>query len=228
MKEFRFAVGQVDGNRSGSWKLWTQGDEAYLLQHGVTARHHKFSFHKTGNCRWALINPKLTGSERAILEWTRDPVPEVGSGQGCLLLSVTFPTNHLSTSREIALRKLHWIDRAPTGWAVHVELVLTQESQPKIIEWFDIGHHRRLLAYLRLRSGMHVCAAASVHHCGPVELRIPGKPVKPGQVFGEMYFPDKDEQNIGRPIRLVMMRGSTTPPDVWELGGREVTPLALL
>ena len=52
-KEFRFAIGEAAGKQSSSWKLWTQGDEVYLLQRGPIAKHQKFSFHRTGNCRWA-------------------------------------------------------------------------------------------------------------------------------------------------------------------------------
>jgi hypothetical protein len=57
---------------------------------------------------------------------------------------------------------------------------------------------------------------------------MPREPVKPGQVFGDVLFPDKDTQNTGRPIRMVMMSGTDKPPTVWELGGYELKPLILL
>ena len=57
----RFALGYAGGLQSCLWKLCTQGDEAYLLQGGVTSKHQKFSFHKSGNCRWARIEPGVSG-----------------------------------------------------------------------------------------------------------------------------------------------------------------------
>ena len=162
MEEYRFAVGRVDNSQSSSWKLWTQGNETYLLQRGISAKHHNFSFHSTGNCLWAEINPKLRGSERAILEWSRDPVPEVGSGQGCLLVSMTFPTSHLSAPRATKFGNFSWIDPAPPDRAVHVEVVLTQEGRTTVEMLFGASGHRQLLAYLKLRNGMHICAAASI------------------------------------------------------------------
>jgi hypothetical protein len=225
LEEFRFAVGRVGGSQSASWKLWTQGNETYLLQRGISAKHQKFSFHSSGNCRWAEINPKLRGSERAILEWTRDQVREVGHGQGCLLASVTFPTNHLSAPRGTTFGKLSWIDPAPPGRAVHVEVFLTQEGPMTIEKLFGVSGHRQLLACLKLRNGMHICAAASIVDCGPVDLMVPGKPSVSGQIFGEVSFPDKDDRNTGRPIRMVLMGGNARPPHVWELGGFETNLL---
>jgi hypothetical protein len=229
--EFRFAVGSVHGPQSASWKLWTQGDEAYLLQRGRTARDQKFSFHhKTpGACRWALIDPKRSGSERVLLEWSRGPVPNLGSGEGCLLLSLFFPTNHLSASREaIPNKRLCWITQALAGQAVRVDIIITHEHKTTVENIFDEYRARKLLSFHRLRNGtQHICSIASVVDCGPVELRVPGEPVKPRQVFGELSFPDNDKENTGRPIRMIMMGHKTNPPNVWELGGYQVKPLAV-
>ena len=228
--EFRFAVGRPDGPQSLSWKFWTQGDEAYLLNRGGMAKFYKFSFHKLvadkpANCRWAEINPKLKGSERAVLEWTCDPAPDTGSGQGRLLLSLTFPTNHLSAPRGATSNKLSWVAPSPPDEALQVEVVLIRETRVAINKLLAISEHRQLLSCHSLRSGMHVCLIASAFDCGPVEMSVPGTPVKPGQIFGELSFPDKDEQNTGRPIRMVMMSGSAIPPPIWELGGYEVKSL---
>jgi hypothetical protein len=229
VSEFRFAVGSVRGPQSASWKLWTQGDEAYLLQRGRTAGDQKFSFHhKTGACRWALIDPKRSGSERVLLEWNRDPVPDIGSGRGSLLLSVLFPTNHLSAPRGEIRKKLHWIAPAPAGQAVLVDIIITHETETTIHNIFYEYRVRHLLSFHRLRNGaQHICSIASVVDCGRVEIKIPREPVKPRQVFGELFFPDNDTENTGRPVRMIMMGHKTNPPSVWELGGYEVKPLAV-
>ena len=223
MKEFRFAVGGAAAKRSSSWKLWTQGDEAYLLQHGPTAKHQKFSFHRSGNCRWAEINARRSGAERVILEWARDPVPREGGGQGSLLLSIFFPTNHLSDPQAAADKRVRWIEPAPDGKALQLTLIVTKEPKDTIQKAF-VGGASKLLCCLPLRSGMHLCASAIHADCGPVEIRVPGEPKKPSQVFGELFFPNEDTSNSGRPIRMVLIQHKGAPPSVWELGGYRVTP----
>lgn len=226
MKEYRFVVGRIGTNQSSSWKVWVQGNEAYLLQRGIAAKHTKFSFHSTGNCRWAQINPSLNGRQRVILEWTRDPVPDAGLGKGSLLLTLVFPTDHLSSFRELGDEKLHWIEPAEPGYGICIQFMLTKEDPNDIRNIFKESQHGQLLACQQLRNGMHLCATKSIRECGPIDLVVPKDPVLPGQVFGEMRFPDRDEQNTGRPARMVLMDGNTTPPDVWELGGYEITRLA--
>lgn len=205
-----------------------QGDETYLLQRGIGAKHHKFSFHKSRNCRWAQIEPGRSGSERCIFEWTRSPIATAGSSQAVPLLSMTFPTNHLSAGRRESHRKMHWLEPAPCGWAVYVEILLTNESPAVVDDFFRANHshsdrdqHRHLFGALKLRSGAHVCVASSVFDCGPVDLRVPGEPRIPGQLFGDVHFPDQDDQKTGRPIRMLLMTDKAVPPVIWELGGYE-------
>jgi hypothetical protein len=142
-------------------------------------------------------------------------------------LSIIFPTNHLSGPREaIPLKKLHWIAPAPADYAVRVDIIMTRETQTTIDHIFGMYRDRQLLSSHTLRNdAQHVCSIASVVECGPVELKIPGEPVKPGQVFGELSFPDNDKYNTGRPVRMIMMGDKINPPHVWELGGYEVSRL---
>lgn len=214
----RFAVGQPAGLQSSSWKLWTQGDEAYCLQRGMGARHHKFSFHKSGNCRWAMIRPGMSGAERAMLQWQREPIPPTGSGQASLLLLIAFPTNHLSAPQTEERKGIRWIDPAPLGWAVMIEILMTTEDSGTIERSFDKSGERQLLYCQTLRNGMRLCAAASLFDCGPVNLNAPCTDA-PGTVFGDLVFPDRDEENTGRPVRMIFMPSKDLPPTVWELGG---------
>ena len=224
--DLRFVVGRRDGPQSAHWKFWTQGDEAYLLQQGPMATRCKFSFHKSGNCRWAQINPHMKGSERAMLEWMRGPIPDLGSGQACLLLSIVFPTTHLSGPRATKFKKTCWIDPADAGQAVQLQILMTQERPATIAKLLDRNEHCRLIGCLTLRNGAVVAVSASAVDCGPVELEMPGIPGVQEQVFGQLSFPEADERNTGRPIRLIMMSQNTIPPTLWELGGYEVRALA--
>lgn len=69
----RFAVGNEKDVRSSVWRLWSSGNDLYLA-----ARSHahisKFSFHKSGNYRFA-INEKIErendATDRALYKWNR-------------------------------------------------------------------------------------------------------------------------------------------------------------
>ena len=222
---FRFAVGEPDAPQSSDWKLWKQGEEAYLLQRSM-GKVHKFSFHKSGICRWAQIDETQDGSDRAILKWKRDPIPGPGSNQACLLLSVCFPTNHLSSRAADDPDKLYWIKPASFGRAVEVEISLTMEDQTKVKSLLEKRGERRVVFCKTLRNGVNLFAAARHVDCGPVALRIPAKPLQPGQIFGDLEFPDIDCEDTGRPVRLLISTpGLHLTPIVWELGGYEASKL---
>src|SRR5215217_3516561 len=95
--KYRFAVGSQNGAHSGSWKLWSHGDEVYLADRYM-AHKQKFSFHKSGENRRAFIHESTDGSDRAFAKWRRGPTPPAGGGEATLLIGVIFPTNHLSTA----------------------------------------------------------------------------------------------------------------------------------
>ncbi|HEY5380289.1 MAG TPA: hypothetical protein VIJ78_12240 [Pseudolabrys sp.] len=54
-KEIRFAVGSREDVRSSVWMLWTNRDDLYLAARS-TAGLSKISFHKSGVCRYAVVN----------------------------------------------------------------------------------------------------------------------------------------------------------------------------
>lgn len=221
----RFAVGCAGGPQSSSWKLWAQGDEAYLLQRGVIAQYQKFSFHKSGNCRWAKIQAGLSGAERVNLEWQRDVVASTGAGQGSLLLSMAFPTNHLSAPTSKKKKQIRWIEPAPRGRAVMIELFVINEDRQTVEQLLAVSGERQLLYCCSLRSGLRLCAAASQFDCGVVEINMPLAPSGSGAVFREMRFPDNDGRATGRPVRLVLMPQKHLPPTVWELGGYQTATI---
>lgn len=222
---FRFAIGHPGGQQSSSWKLWGQGDEAYLLQRGVISQHVKFSFHRSGNCRWAMIQRGVSGAHRAILEWQRNAVPPKGSGQGSLLLSLAFPTNHLSAPQAIEERQTRWINPAPIGQGILIEIFVAYEEKA-VIEQLSAGGPRHLLYFHKLRNSLGLCAVTSQFNCGPINISMPAA-LGTGSVFGEMNFPDYDECSTNRPVRIVIMQGKNLPPVVWELGGYEVAKINL-
>jgi hypothetical protein len=212
---FRFAVGLPDGPRSSSWRLWSQGDEAYLLQRGISANKVKFSFHKTGNCRWAQINHKKSGRERAIIEWDRG---ELKSGYATPLVSLVFPTNHLSSLRKkIKETETTWFIPAKAGNAVSFEVFLSKDPLPQAQT--SLGNSKKIVYSTFLRNGANLFVTISDFKCGPINLKMPAEPRMSGQVFGDLVFPDIDIKKTGRPIRMVVVGDKNVPPQAWELGG---------
>jgi adenylate cyclase len=195
-----------------------QGEEAYLLQRTM-GRVHKFSFHKSGICNWAQIEERRDGSDRAMLKWRRDPLPEAGSGLACVLMTLVFPTNHLSARAAEDPDRLYWIKPASGGRAVAVEISLTREDETTVKSLFGESGKRELVFCEALRQGANLFAAVTHFDCGPVSLRVPAKPVLPGQIFGDLELPDIDCESTGRPIRMLVALSAHLPPIVWELGG---------
>ncbi|MBX9699533.1 MAG: hypothetical protein K2X74_08850 [Acetobacteraceae bacterium] len=219
MMVYRFAVGEPGLRSSHHWKLWAHNDDAYLLTRS-TGRFHKFSFHRSGICRWAEVRPRDDGRDRCMLKWSRDPVPPAGQSGVALLVSLIFPTNHLST-RSDGDPRISWILPAPVDSATVVEIGLTAERAEDVARICLQSGVRELLHFQSLRRQDHLIATRRVVECGPVELKAPGDPGVPGQLFGDMVFPNKDHANTGRPIRMILFARDQVPPVIWELGGYE-------
>jgi len=222
-RQFRFCVGLEGRLGSSCWKLWVQGEEVYLLQVGA-ANPSKVSFHKSGNCRWALVKgvEPIGGGDRATSKWRRDPIPPSGSGKACVLIRLAFPTRHLATKNIPTDKRIQWLDPAPDGQALGISISLTKEPESRVKELLSHEGSERLVFLTKTRSGISLVATAVPFECGVVELSIPGTPRVPGQVFDDVMFPDIDTKGTGRTVRLTTMWGKEVPPTVWELGGYKV------
>ena len=225
--KFRFVIGIPGESQSSSWKLWTQGDETYMVSRR-SGSINKFSFHSSGICRWALTQERTDGGDLAMLKWKRGTIAGTGSGQGTMLLSVIFPTSHLSIRADRFTKLVKWIDPAPQGQATRIEAFLTAESRSAVANAFMERGERDLLAFGVLRDGTHVGVARSYVDCGQVKFRSPGNPALPGIVFRDLIFPEHDTLGTGRPIRMLMIRHPQEEggaPTAWEVGGYESSRL---
>jgi hypothetical protein len=106
-----------------------------------------------------------------------------------------------------------------------VEIFATRDEPDTIDRLFAERGERKRVFYCTMRDGSRVCAAAATFNCGPVELKVPAQPVKPGQVFGDLMFPDVDSRGSGRPVRMLLIRSKELPPQLWELGGYTLSKL---
>jgi hypothetical protein len=218
--QYRFAIGSSHGPTSCTWKLWNNKNDIYLVQRN-SGDSQKFSFHQSGICRWALLKPPASGRDRAILKWTRDDISKLVPGNGSLLAKLAFPSNHLSTKYPDDKSRVQWISPAAPGLATGIEIFLTRESKDVVKEHFQKGGLRSLEFCGRLPNNHFVGVSSFKFDCGRVELNMPGEPLKPGQIFGDLAFPDTDVEDTGRPIRMLMASEGEIPPLFWELGGHK-------
>jgi hypothetical protein len=222
MAEISFTVGRPGDHRSAIWQLRTRGNAAYVHHCGTQGRDHRFSFSRNSTgCRWAEVGALRPGARKTMLEWTRGSVPPPGSGVPCLLMAVVFPTSHLAIADTPIPDSMHWIDPAPAGWAVRIEFILADTPQSAGADLLRLSPHQELLFYLPLRSGLCVCAVASIFDCGPVEVPLPRRPSRTDQVLGDTHFPEHDGHATERPIRILLVGDNVQPPDIWELSGYE-------
>jgi hypothetical protein len=214
--QYRFAVGAKDGPASSSWKLIARptGDVYLSVRGGAPA---KLSFHQSGRCRWALNSPLPGDRDRAMLKWERDPVPDEMQF-GSRLVQLAFPTNHLSAKFGNNLEKVEWISPAPLDRALGLDLYLTRADEDLFRD--DVEKLGGKLQYFaQMAKGYSVALFSRDFECGKVELSMPRNPSGSGYVFGDLYFPDQDSANTGRPIRMLVSRGSDLQPTLYELGG---------
>lgn len=216
--KLRFAVGQENGPYSASWTLWTRGDDVYLAERGL-GHVTKYSFHQSGLCRSAFLKPLRADQDRATLKWKRSLIPPKGLAKGELLARIYFPTNHLSLHWKHKPGPIRWIVAAGEDRATVIDIFLTNEEAGHVEK--QLGAHRVLVHHSALASGGHIALAACDFDCGPVDIGLPGRPRKEGQVFGSTIFPNVDSTKSGRPIRMTISPGTPPPLELWELGGYE-------
>ena len=223
--QFRFCVGALDGTQSSSYKIWSQSDELYMLTRDLTAGHQKFSFHSSGECRWARIDENISGKERAILEWNRAEIKDSKANEAILLMTLGFPTNHLSIDiNNSKNRAINWIAPAPVNQAVMIQFMLSK-TPPEEFNTFMRNHNKKVIYNGELTgdrySDTHWYVTKADFECGTVEMNMTDTPDLEGRIFKSSFFPD-DPTITKRPLRLRMLMNKTLPPYMWELGGYEI------
>lgn len=169
--EARFAVGSRVGPRSTIWKVWVQGEEAYLATR-MFGRYQKVSFHSTGQCQWSCTSDWVVqeevrrNSDRHIVQWI---MPESQNNQATLIFKVDIPMSEVrSIPAPTDRKKVFWIAGAPSEATVRFILFITPVSE------YDPAppdtDMRRHLFSLRFRSGRWVVVLVEVTSLSPTDL----------------------------------------------------------
>lgn len=198
----RLRIKREDGFVSSIWRLWaTKHGDVYLTTKGMGGIH-KYSFHKSGICRSAFtsehgIPQKM--SDRAINKWKRSPTPEVGTNNYSRLAWIAFPTNYLSRETKEERKKVTWIDAAPENCATYLEIAITSETEKYIKK--KINPDRNLILYSHLIDNE---ALMVMYSYGEWENKDLNSPAAPESVFPDLLFSEKDPNDTGRPVRIIL------------------------
>jgi len=222
---FHFAIGSPSGPQSTPRCLVTHRNEVYISSPGTVGRVKKLSFHASGICRDAFtreIGRPVTLPDRAMTKWKRNPTPPPGSTTASAVLTITIPTDYLSTATRPPGRPITWVKPAPAGGATVLDLFFSMESHQRIEELFAEHGDRHVLRYVRLPRGDSVVLAWS--HVPQFENRDLKVPRRDGG--SELLFPARDRHKTGRPVRMEFYPRVADGDRMFlmELGGHAMPP----
>lgn len=150
----RIAVGGPEGPRSTVWRIFSQGGEVYAA-HRSLAGIEKFSFHSSRICRRAFVKERNLPdgkSDRLLERWIRAETPAAGQRRAVAVLSVIFPTAHLSSSGQPPNKSVLWVSPAGSDSSRVVQMIFTRDSESELQNALVEGG-AELLAYQALPNG---------------------------------------------------------------------------
>lgn len=134
---FRFGVAASDGRVSGSYKLWTEKNEVYLLER-VTGNSFKVSLHKSGNWQISFTSEFFAdknkpNQKRHIKRWTA-PVNNIGNGV-TLAFRIRIPESELMDLALNNTKKITWIKSPEKEHFIEIDLIFTKKNATFPEDW---------------------------------------------------------------------------------------------
>lgn len=152
--QIRIAVGSAAGPKSATWRIFTQGNEAYAAHRSILGIE-KISFHSSRICRRAFVSEhKLPDgmSGRVLHKWMRAETSPARQGKAVAVLSIVVPTAHLSDAIAPPTKPVTWISPSSHDSARVIQLLFTQDSEADFARDFA-SEHSEMLAYHPLPCG---------------------------------------------------------------------------
>ncbi len=218
LADLRFAIKNFTGDSSCIWRFWvTRKGDVYLAMRSL-AHVVKLSFHVSGSCRNAIVKEReryINSNNRLIFDWQRLETPSLGSNSISKVAILAFPTDYLSKVLHDISEDVFWLDAAPNGDAIYVEIFFTYESHHSVSQAADQSN-MQLLNYTVLPSSEAVVMVSYRSAWGGDDLTMKG-----GSDTSDIIFSKSDPLNTGRPLRMHM---AIPPHDggfvaIKELGG---------
>lgn len=202
--EARFAVGSRFGSHSTIWKVWIQGDEAYLATR-MFGNYQKVSFHSTGQCQWSCTSEWVLqeegrrNSDRHIVQWK---LPKPKSGQATLIFKVDIPMSEVRPlPPPTDKKKVFWVAGAPSEATVRFVLFVspTSEHDPAPSD----TDTRRHLFSLRFRSGRWMVVLVEITSLSPADISAARNAVI------EQFLPNSPSHTLAE-LRSVLFSQTTS------------------
>jgi hypothetical protein len=184
--------------------------------HRSMAAIEKFSFHASGICRHAFVATRPLPdamTDRVLDRWTRAPTPPPGSGAATPVLTVIFPTSHLTMDAP-ASGKATYLAAAAEGNSTIVRMLFTRDDEGALIRQSQ-GGQWALVTYFPLPSGEALALLR-------LEDRFEGPTLIQDRTGtgddDDIVLPAAPTPSIPRPVLFTL----TTRPEetvCWELSG---------
>lgn len=134
----RFVVVADDGRKSGSYKVWTEKNEIYLLER-VTGSSFKVSLHKSGNWQISftsefIADKNIANKYRHIERWDA-PFDNIGNGI-TLAFRIRIPESELREPLiENDKKNIKYIKAPKKGHYIELDIILTENSTTFPKDW---------------------------------------------------------------------------------------------
>jgi hypothetical protein len=203
----RIAIGDASGARSHIWMIATARDDVYAF-HRTMGGIEKISFHTSGICRRAFTEQYGAPegmADRVILRWNRAQIAPAGSNTLTRLLSVSFPTSHLSTAAVPANKPVLWLAGAPPGRSRNLEAAVTQEppaTATSLIQQHLAHHQAVVLATHQTPNGNSLVLFSCEAEWARGNLIVPASKHE----VDDLVFPEEETTGWARSIRLTMYK----------------------
>jgi hypothetical protein len=161
--KLRLAVGSPFSARSATWLIFTTGNEAYAA-HRSAMGVEKFSFHSSRICRRAFVSDRELPdgmTDRVLNRWTRAETPDPTTGGAVAVLSIVFPTVHLSSELVLSRKPQRWITAAPIDSSRLVQLFFTRLTKAELDAIYSTPDVNELLTYHQLPNGEAFAVSAT-------------------------------------------------------------------
>ena len=221
--DLRFAVAG-DAGHSMIWRLWASRDGSVYLKNRGIPTSIKFSFHKSGICRYALDEHGASAAglaNRAIQRWRRGEIPPQGSGMYCRLARLAVPTDYLSTYADSELDSTTKIPPATAGGAAFVEVLLCRDSSSVVLRGITDGSDAGLVCHAMLPGPVYLAVIWRHGEWENRDIHMPASHGMPGYQFAA-----NDGSCSNRPVRIAFQ---SKPRDgdsilITDLGGCCIAP----
>lgn len=204
---------------SGQWRLWITRHGDIYLANRADAGARKFSFHRSGVCRYASTaqfgNPPGQ-SDRVLQRWQRPHIPMAGSKRYARLAWIAVPTDYLSRGSPKQRKHEVFVPPAAPGHAVVVEVALTNDRRVTIEQVFDARPERGLCLYSPVFDSVSAFVCWSQGTWENDDFRVPPSHGLPGY-----RFLASEAEHPHRPIRFATIRRTANFESliVTEVGG---------